>query len=63
MKFVQLFKPSQMISWVLAATFILLVVPAHADELTPGGTGNSLHTLRLLGVAFGKNTQTPRSPS
>ncbi|HOE41730.1 MAG TPA: substrate-binding domain-containing protein [Rhodoferax sp.] len=54
MKFGQLFDSFRNISWVLASTLALLVVPAHADELTLGGTGNSLGTLRLLGVAFSK---------
>ena len=63
MKFGQLFDSIRNVSWVLASTLALLVVPAHADELTLGGTGNSLGTLHLLGAAFSKNTQTPRSPS
>ncbi|MDD2712798.1 MAG: substrate-binding domain-containing protein [Simplicispira sp.] len=52
MKFAQLsgcFRSSFRVAlWACA----LVAVPAHADQLKLGGTGNSLGTLRLLGAAF-----------
>lgn len=40
------------LSWVALAACAGLAVPAHADQLKLGGTGNSLGALRLLGAAF-----------
>ena len=54
MKFAQILGSSRHALQVTLLALMCLVLPAHADELKLGGTGNSLGTLRLLGVAYNK---------